>query len=80
MVDSKGHVKLIDFGFAKKLTNQGQVTYTNCGTLGYAAPEIMTGQTTGYSFHADVWSLGILIVELLSGSLPFEDKSDPLLI
>lgn len=39
------------------------------------APEVLKGQ--GYSFAADVWSFGILIAELLTGSLPFEDKNDP---
>jgi serine/threonine protein kinase len=40
MVDQQGHIKLIDFGFAKQL-KQGERTYTNCGTVGYTAPEII---------------------------------------
>jgi len=64
MIDSEGHVKLIDFGFAKKLTSER--TYTNCGTMGYAAPEVV-GAQAGYSFPADVWSFGIMMVELLTG-------------
>ena len=67
MIDSTGHIKLIDFGFAKRLSNtQNLRTHTNCGTMGYTAPEVITGQT-GYSFSADLWSFGILLVELLSG-------------
>ena len=59
MLDAEGHVKLIDFGFAKKLGSSGK-TYTNCGTIGYVAPEVLLGQT-GYGLAADLWSFGILI-------------------
>jgi serine/threonine protein kinase len=44
MIDKDGCVKLIDFGFAKVLTPQnGYRTTTNCGTLGYTAPEVLLG-------------------------------------
>jgi len=65
MIDAEGHVKLIDFGFAKKLGNQLKA-YTNCGTVGYVAPEVLAG-SSGYSYPADIWSFGILLVELLTG-------------
>lgn len=72
MVDSQGHIKLVDFGFAKHLLKkQDYRTFTNCGTLGYAAPEVIQGQ--GYSFEADIWSFGILVLELLAGQLPFDN-------
>lgn len=64
MIDSWGHAKLIDFGFAKKLVADNR-TYTNCGTIGYTAPEVITG--LGYSFQADIWSFGVLYYELLTG-------------
>ena len=64
MLDFEGHVKLIDFGFAKRI--QRGFTYTNLGTIGYAAPEVVKGQQ-GYSFSVDIWSYGIVIVELLTG-------------
>jgi serine/threonine protein kinase len=70
MIDDEGHVKLIDFGFAKRLNFTSNTTdsktYTNCGTIGYVAPEVVSGNT-GYSFAADLWSFGILSVELLTG-------------
>jgi serine/threonine protein kinase len=51
MIDSTGHVKLIDFGFAKKLYKQNNFrTSTNCGTIGYTAPEVLGGISSGYSF------------------------------
>lgn len=64
MIDNQGHIKLIDFGFAKQIDGSGR-TYTNCGTLGYTAPEVIQG--LGHSFKADIWSFGILIVEMLTG-------------
>ena len=57
-----GHIKLVDFGFAKKLKGR---TSTNCGTPVYLAPEILRG--TGHSFEVDIWSLGVLMVEIVSG-------------
>lgn len=78
MLDYEGHIKLIDFGFAKKLNERNNFrTKTNCGTIGYTAPEVLLGLSHGYSFAIDLWSFGILIAELLSGSLPFELKDDP---
>jgi len=50
MIDSEGHIKLIDFGFSKRLSSdRNRRTFTNCGTLGYTAPEVITGKS-GYSF------------------------------
>lgn len=77
MIDAEGHIKLIDFGFAKRI-NGDKRSKTNCGTLGYTAPEVVTCAPSGYSYPADLWSFGILLAELLTGSLPFENKSDPM--
>jgi serine/threonine protein kinase len=70
LIDENGHIKLIDFGFSKKLKNiKKDRAFTNCGTPGYLAPEVVTGQ--GYSYKADIWSIGILICEMIGGSTPF---------
>ncbi|KNC77284.1 AGC/PKA protein kinase, partial [Sphaeroforma arctica JP610] len=68
LVDSKGHVKLIDFGFAKKL-GIVEKTFTICGTPDYLAPEMIQGQ--GYGREADYWAVGVLTFELLCGFPPF---------
>ncbi|CAL8344290.1 unnamed protein product [Lota lota] len=68
MLDAEGYVKLVDFGFAKKIKS-GQRTWTFCGTPEYVAPEVILNK--GHSFSVDFWSLGILVFELLIGSPPF---------
>ncbi|KAE9414276.1 hypothetical protein Angca_002538, partial [Angiostrongylus cantonensis] len=66
-----GHVKLSDFGLAKRLRGK---TYTICGTMEYMAPEIIMKK--GYGVTVDWWSLGILIFELFTGSPPFCGDND----
>ena len=75
LIDSLGHIKLIDFGFAKVMQNIWQDrAYTNCGTPGYCAPEVMLD--SGHTYKADIWSLGILICEIMGGFTPFQGKNE----
>ena len=64
-----GYLKLIDFGFAKKIEGK---TYTMCGTPNYMAPEIINNK--GHSFPVDWWTLGILVYEFMVGTDPFNDE------
>lgn len=51
VIDKDGHIKLIDFGFAKRLSSKNNHrTNTNCGTMGYTAPEVLIASSLGYSF------------------------------
>ncbi|XP_048366088.1 cGMP-dependent protein kinase 2 isoform X2 [Sphaerodactylus townsendi] len=68
ILDAQGYVKLVDFGFAKKI-GAGQKTWTFCGTPEYVAPEVILNK--GHDFSVDFWSLGILVYELLTGNPPF---------
>ncbi|NXX06557.1 cGMP-dependent protein kinase 2 isoform X1 [Larus michahellis] len=68
ILDAEGYIKLVDFGFAKKI-GSGQKTWTFCGTPEYVAPEVILSK--GHDFGVDFWSLGILVYELLTGSPPF---------
>ncbi|XP_066137909.1 cGMP-dependent protein kinase, isozyme 2 forms cD4/T1/T3A/T3B isoform X3 [Euwallacea fornicatus] len=74
LLDAKGYVKLVDFGFAKKL-HAGRKTWTFCGTPEYVAPEVILNK--GHDISADYWSLGVLMFELLTGTPPF-NGSDPM--
>lgn len=66
LLDVNGYVKLVDFGFAKKLQTSRK-TWTFCGTPEYVAPEIILNR--GHDISADYWSLGVLMFELLTGKL-----------
>jgi cGMP-dependent protein kinase len=76
LIDSNGYVKIIDFGFAKKIPNVGadgvshDKTYTLCGTPEYLAPEIVMSK--GYDKGVDYWAYGCLVYELFLGRTPFQ--------
>ncbi|EAA14900.5 AGAP008863-PA [Anopheles gambiae str. PEST] len=74
LLDVSGYVKLVDFGFAKKLQS-GRKTWTFCGTPEYVAPEVILNR--GHDISADYWSLGVLMFELLTGTPPFTG-ADPM--
>ena len=77
LLDKDGYLKVIDYGFAKFLTESPYKTFTFCGTPEYFAPEMMHGQ--GYAHSVDTWGVGILLYEMLYGFTPFADfdNNDP---
>ncbi len=60
--------KIADLGFARKL-QEDELARTGCGTPLLMAPEVLQGQM--YNHKADVWSIGCLFYELLTGFMPF---------
>ncbi|OBT58931.1 AGC/PKA protein kinase [Pseudogymnoascus sp. 24MN13] len=75
LLDRHGHLKITDFGFAKRVPD---ITWTLCGTPDYLAPEVVSSK--GYNKSVDWWSLGILIFEMLCGYTPFWDGGSPMKI
>lgn len=66
-------VKIGDLGFSKYLPDTQMPSRTMCGTPLYMSPQIVFRQD--YSFKCDIWSLGALYFELLTGVTPFESKN-----
>uniref|UniRef100_A0A0A9Y5T8 mitogen-activated protein kinase kinase n=3 Tax=Lygus hesperus TaxID=30085 RepID=A0A0A9Y5T8_LYGHE len=74
LLDSYGNVKLCDFGISGRLVNS-KAKSGNAGCAAYMAPERISPGTTGhrdYDVRADVWSLGISLVELAAGTFPYQ--------
>ncbi|MBN1880510.1 protein kinase [bacterium] len=75
LVDSKGFIKLMDFGLVKNLDASIQLTQVDkfFGTMSYASPEQLLGEKVDY--RSDLYSLGILIYRMFSSRLPFHGES-----
>ena len=73
LLDGDGNVKLADFGLSN-IMKDGIFLYSSCGSPNYAAPELISGKYyNGASI--DIWSCGVILYTLLTGSLPFNEKA-----
>ncbi|CAL8306549.1 unnamed protein product [Arctogadus glacialis] len=72
LLDEAGHIKLTDFGLSKESVDADKKAYSFCGTVEYMAPEVVNRR--GHTQSADWWSLGVLMFEMLTGTLPFQGK------
>jgi serine/threonine protein kinase len=72
------NIKICDFGIGRILTSNKQLLHDKCGTPMYMAPEILlSSKTQGYEgFPVDIWSSGISLYIMLSGTLPFNFKNN----
>ncbi|KAK4143684.1 uncharacterized protein C8A04DRAFT_28676 [Dichotomopilus funicola] len=81
LVDNKGTIKISDFGISKKLeatnilngANNNKNRPSLQGSVFWMAPEVV--KQTSYTRKADIWSLGCLVVEMMTGQHPFPDCS-----
>uniref|UniRef100_A0A8C4RN71 Cyclin-dependent kinase-like 2 n=1 Tax=Erpetoichthys calabaricus TaxID=27687 RepID=A0A8C4RN71_ERPCA len=75
LVSQNGVVKLCDFGFARTMAAPGELYTDYVATRWYRAPELVVGDTK-YGKAVDVWAIGCLVVEMLTGEPLFPGDSD----
>ena len=78
LIDLNNNIKICDFGIGRILKSEKQLLYDKCGTPMYMAPEILlSSKTKGYEgYPVDIWSSGISLYIMLSGTLPFNLKNN----
>ncbi|KAJ1659890.1 ATP binding [Dispira simplex] len=79
LVDNQGRIKISDFGISKKIENEDRASIMSNrsslkGSVFWMAPEVV--KKTHYTRKADIWSLGCLVIEMLTGKHPFPNFTE----
>jgi eukaryotic-like serine/threonine-protein kinase len=78
LIDAQGEPRILDFGIARHLGPQehDRLTHTGefAGTLAYASPEQISGDPSAVDTRSDLYSLGVIMYELVSGKMPYPVK------
>lgn len=77
LVDTEGHAHVADFGLAVHESNQWERAGEVAGTLRYMSPEQLRGETQLLDGRSDLWSIGVILYEMLVGDVPFRAKRVP---
>ncbi|MDQ6665388.1 MAG: serine/threonine protein kinase [Acidobacteriota bacterium] len=72
-ITPEGHVKVIDFGIAKALSQTRKQTVNVFASKAYCSPERL--DTQNMDSHSDLWSAGVLLYQMIAGKLPFNEAS-----
>ncbi|KAF3332820.1 mitogen-activated protein kinase kinase 3 isoform X3 [Carex littledalei] len=75
LVNLKGEPKITDFGISTELENTMALCATFVGTVTYMSPERIRNE--GYSYSADIWSFGLVILECATGKFPYSANEGP---
>ena len=78
LLNSMGHAKITDFGISAGLAHTQELCATWVGTVLYMSPERI--ESRGYSYSADIWSLGLTLMETATGRYPYGTSDGPLVL
>ena len=70
LMNSEGLVKLSDFGISRQLIGTTELSNTYVGTIRFMSPERLLGD--GYNYSGDIWSVGVMMMELWTKTCPFK--------